>query len=372
MDTSTEHAYRLAADVSEFDYGTGSLEPVQLQYRLPIWDIRSLIEGALAWNAAFARIARGDFSAVTINGCEFQDGNHEEHCKLALMEETFQQDYFDICCCLGTDFGAVFVDIVHGSNLAQRYASEYCSTGSIGYESLQQVSSKAGMLRELMELLGESVANAKRELAEIAENVRQEKDRLTREVTLETIRREIRAKHALEIASLERDHKERLARLKRKAHTKLAKAGQHLNQFVKVGDVRKVEQYEQSPISEELEDGDYEYTPPESLAWSKRRDGEQSLYIMCNSAKTKIKIGVSGNVEDRRKTLECACGESLDILAVVPPTEIVATHLESELHGRFSEFRLRGEWFKPDQTIYDYIQSLQPSFRATRKRQQAE
>lgn len=70
---------------------------------------------------------------------------------------------------------------------------------------------------------------------------------------------------------------------------------------------------------------------------------KSDLYFILNPSLGIIKIGIAGNVENRRQSLECGCGVPLEILRVVPQGE----DLEQELHALFHASRLLGEWFTP-------------------------
>lgn len=75
------------------------------------------------------------------------------------------------------------------------------------------------------------------------------------------------------------------------------------------------------------------------------------LYFMLNPGLGIIKIGIAGDVQQRRATLECACGVPLEVLAVVPGGE----RLEKPLHEAFMPSRLIGEWFAPTDELLALI-----------------
>ena len=70
---------------------------------------------------------------------------------------------------------------------------------------------------------------------------------------------------------------------------------------------------------------------------------KSDLYFILNPALGIIKIGISNDVEERRRTLEHGCGVPLEVLRVVSQGE----ELEQELHLLFNGARLMGEWFAP-------------------------
>lgn len=73
------------------------------------------------------------------------------------------------------------------------------------------------------------------------------------------------------------------------------------------------------------------------------RSGQSDLYFILNPALGIIKIGIAGDVDDRRRTLQHACGVELEVLAVLPKGE----QYEKPLHMTFMPSRLHGEWFNP-------------------------
>lgn len=67
-----------------------------------------------------------------------------------------------------------------------------------------------------------------------------------------------------------------------------------------------------------------------------------------------IKIGKASNVETRFNQLQTASRQELTVLAVKRGGHV----LEGELHERFSHLRVRGEWFKGDEELLDYVEGL--------------
>lgn len=66
------------------------------------------------------------------------------------------------------------------------------------------------------------------------------------------------------------------------------------------------------------------------------------IYFLQKGKNGPIKIGRSNNVKRRVKQLQSGSAEPLNLIMTLPESEYV----ESELHDRFSEDQIRGEWFE--------------------------
>lgn len=67
------------------------------------------------------------------------------------------------------------------------------------------------------------------------------------------------------------------------------------------------------------------------------------LYIIGNKKKEICKIGVSDNPDKRVKTLQTGCHFKIEILYYC---DELGRDSEKEYHKRYSQYRLKGEWFK--------------------------
>jgi len=65
-----------------------------------------------------------------------------------------------------------------------------------------------------------------------------------------------------------------------------------------------------------------------------------------------VKIGVTADVTSRLAGLQVGSPQELCILAVIPA---VGRACEVELHDRFAESRLHGEWFRPTEDLMTLI-----------------
>ena len=79
-----------------------------------------------------------------------------------------------------------------------------------------------------------------------------------------------------------------------------------------------------------------------------------TTYIYAITNGTQIKIGYSGNVKRRLKQLNTGSADKLYILC----TFIGGRELEQEIHIKFGYNRINGEWFKVDQDMLDYLNSM--------------
>lgn len=68
-----------------------------------------------------------------------------------------------------------------------------------------------------------------------------------------------------------------------------------------------------------------------------------------------IKIGLTGNVKNRLKSLSCSLPYDLELLHVMPGDE----KLEKKLHKKFCKYHIRGEWFECHDGILNYLKKLQ-------------
>lgn len=78
------------------------------------------------------------------------------------------------------------------------------------------------------------------------------------------------------------------------------------------------------------------------------------VYFVQAGASGPIKIGYSKAPERRLQQLQVSHPEPLRILATVPGTK----GMEGELHARWNQFRLEGEWFSPHASLLAFIASL--------------
>ena len=63
-----------------------------------------------------------------------------------------------------------------------------------------------------------------------------------------------------------------------------------------------------------------------------------------------IKIGRTNSVSRRLQALQTSCAETLSLRGWIHGD------VESEMHELFSQFRMNGEWFRPDESILSFIE----------------
>ncbi len=81
----------------------------------------------------------------------------------------------------------------------------------------------------------------------------------------------------------------------------------------------------------------------------------QSVYFIAD-AYGHVKIGYATSVQDRFRDLQVAHASELTILLDIPG----GPKLEKELHQRFADHRVRGEWFALSSEILEYIADAKP------------
>jgi hypothetical protein len=73
-------------------------------------------------------------------------------------------------------------------------------------------------------------------------------------------------------------------------------------------------------------------------------------YFILSRATNTIKIGIAKDVEKRKKVLQNACGNELEIL------HVIEGNIEKELHSKFSHLRQKGEWFTYTEEIKNQLE----------------
>lgn len=78
------------------------------------------------------------------------------------------------------------------------------------------------------------------------------------------------------------------------------------------------------------------------------------VYFIQGDSGGPIKIGYTEDVCKRLKVLQTGHFDTLIVLASFP----ASMKEEKNLHKKFSELQLKGEWFKPDRYLMDFIEPL--------------
>ena len=88
----------------------------------------------------------------------------------------------------------------------------------------------------------------------------------------------------------------------------------------------------------------------------KSKRGDFYLYFMDNGQA--IKIGLSKNPENRRRTIQTGSHLKVEILRTIPVAyyNFLARNVERRAHKFFTKYRIRGEWFSREilDQVYDY------------------
>jgi len=80
------------------------------------------------------------------------------------------------------------------------------------------------------------------------------------------------------------------------------------------------------------------------------------IYFIENIETKHIKIGFTTDVKNRLGQLQTSSPHELRILTVCEGSD----KMEKELHSKFNDSRIKGEWFNPNKDILEYIKSLKP------------
>ena len=78
---------------------------------------------------------------------------------------------------------------------------------------------------------------------------------------------------------------------------------------------------------------------------------QTQVYFIRRKDTREIKIGVTRDLAKRLNSLQAAHAVALEVLALVPG----GVWLEKELHRRFAEYRLLGEWFRECDAIHRWL-----------------
>ena len=87
------------------------------------------------------------------------------------------------------------------------------------------------------------------------------------------------------------------------------------------------------------------------------------VYFIATADRTRVKIGVAMQPLRRLQQLQTGMADDIDILAV----EAGDWERERELHARFSELHIRGEWFALKGALSEYIGTLPPFIRQRKR-----
>lgn len=109
----------------------------------------------------------------------------------------------------------------------------------------------------------------------------------------------------------------------------------------------------------------FQVTLPPSYGWAcaptddrarreneaQRQRHEPRVYVLFAERAGLFKIGIAGDVEKRLRQLQSNSGDTLHLLYTCPG----GRKFEASLHEYQSAFRVRGEWFKPNEMILTWL-----------------
>lgn len=67
-----------------------------------------------------------------------------------------------------------------------------------------------------------------------------------------------------------------------------------------------------------------------------------------------IKIGYSNNIKDRMYTIQTSIPEKIRLLGYIKGDRCK----EKEIHELFKDFKIKGEWFKCNKILIDYLNNV--------------
>lgn len=81
-----------------------------------------------------------------------------------------------------------------------------------------------------------------------------------------------------------------------------------------------------------------------------------NVYLILDEVKNAIKIGKANDVEQRLSDLQIGNATELKVLSVIPClSEDHSKDVEIDLHHEYSEYHLRGEWFRYDESVFERL-----------------
>jgi hypothetical protein len=75
------------------------------------------------------------------------------------------------------------------------------------------------------------------------------------------------------------------------------------------------------------------------------------IYFLQNTYTKHIKIGSSNDVLSRLYDTQSANSYPIILLGIMPGNLLI----ERQVQAKFVKYKIRGEWFEPDETIMEYI-----------------
>lgn len=83
-----------------------------------------------------------------------------------------------------------------------------------------------------------------------------------------------------------------------------------------------------------------------------------AYFIRCGAF---VKIGMSDDIRARFRVLKCSTPYDMTPLGFIAGAPVSVEELETELHAQFGELRHRGEWFRYEAALVEFIESnVQP------------
>lgn len=87
-------------------------------------------------------------------------------------------------------------------------------------------------------------------------------------------------------------------------------------------------------------------------------DATRGVYFLRAGESGNIKIGKTYDLNARVASLQTGSPEPLRLLAFINCREVNPTDAEAAMHGKFQQYRLQGEWFRPADELLDFIRGL--------------
>lgn len=92
--------------------------------------------------------------------------------------------------------------------------------------------------------------------------------------------------------------------------------------------------------------------PVDAIKPSTRR---RIYFVQAATGEVKIGVTTSAKIRNKLRSIQTYCPSKIRLLLVVEERNIMPEH---EIHKKFANIRIRGEWFSPSPELLDWIKKF--------------